>query len=123
MPYVKMLEFNRAGREIAQIRELVIAQLRDSPAGGDLCNVVEPLEAVDASHNFVMVTANDAQGVLARPVDDAAGIWVIANQVSAADDLVVLVFCVGEYGFESGPVGVWIADDEKAHEITVSRGC
>lgn len=118
---MKIIQLHGPGGQLSQIGKLIVTQLRDGPARGDLCDLVEPFQAVNAGYDFIVVAAYDAHTVLPRPIEHTPRIGIVTDQVSAADHLVVPAFGVRQYGFKGGPVGMGVADNEEAHYATVSR--
>src|SRR5579883_330545 len=122
VPDMKVLELGRTDRQLAEVCELIIAELPNCPARRDLRDFVEPLKTVNSRHDLIVISPDDADRVLANPIRNACRVGVVADQVAAANDLIELAFGIGQHSFQCRPVGVRIAENEKAHEITVSRG-
>ena len=93
------------------------------PTGGGLGYIIEPLQVIDAGHNLVMIAAHDGVAVGPGPFNDFRGMRIVADQVAAADNPLVLALRRSKHRLERIPVGVQIAYEEVSHRrINVISG-
>ena len=85
--------------------------------------IIEPFQIIDAGHNLVVIAAHDGLAVGPCPFDDFRRMRIVADQVAAADNLLILALRRGKHRLERIPVGVQIAYEEVSHRrINVISG-
>lgn len=89
-----------------------------SPEGRGTGGGVEPVEVFESDGGFVVVAADDGEGVLPDPIGDGVGVSAIADNVTEADNRIEAVSRSGtQHRREGGLVAVDIAQDQVAQSL------
>lgn len=116
MPDMEVLQLQWTHFDVTQVLELFAGHLFSRPERSDLRNVIEPLQAVDASHNLVVVASNDVRAMCSRPLERFCWSRIVSDNIAATDDVLKLTFRVLEYCFKSMPICVDIRDYQELHK-------
>lgn len=117
MQQVKPVEFDWTLRERPHVLGVFGCELTLRPNRGRSRHGIEPLQVLHADGSLVVIASNSDADIAARPVDD--GVWVgpVADEVAAAEDIVIGAIRGGQRRLQGFPVAVNVAYDEMAQVL------
>jgi hypothetical protein len=118
-----VLKLERPHLELSQVVELLTVEVFSCPQRGNLGDLIEPLDLLNACNHFVVVASDHVRAVRSRPFEHFRRTRIVSDNVSAANDLLKVAACVREYRIKRIRIGVNIAEYQKAHKrINVISG-
>jgi hypothetical protein len=114
----QVVDDQRPGGQGRQPLAVLVGQGVEGPTDGVAGHGVEAFGTFEAGADLVVVAAN--QGVRrqgAHALADGVGVGAVADQVTQHEHLVVLQrLGLGHHGLVGLEVGVYVADDQVAHQ-------
>jgi len=120
---MEVLELERPALKVTQVVELFPFEMFSCPQRGDLGDLIEPLDLLNACNYLVVIASDHVRTVSSRPFEHFHGTGIVSDNVAAANDLLKVAACVREYRIKRIRIGVNIAEYQKAHKrINVMSG-
>ena len=113
--HLEAVERKRPFGQIANILRILRRQRVMRPDGRGARHRIEPLQVVEFHGSLVVIAPHHSRGVRAHPLGHRIGIRAVADQVAAAQHLVVLARGMLHRRLQAFQVGVYIAQDQVSH--------